>query len=179
LRDARHARRRLREARQARETHAPTRMTSRRRRLVLLLATLSAAPAALGLELVIRAYLMPPEVREVYAFIGPELTRLAWWLVPSPLVGLALGLWLEPRLYARALERLRQARGTSSLGEAVSLEERAGLEAMFFATSIPQLFGFMQDFGFLLGADVGPVLATMPVSMASVLVVGLWPRARV
>lgn len=151
-------------------------MSPRLRRLGLLLATLSAAPAALGLELAIRAYLMPPEVREVYAFVGPELTRLAWWLVPSPLVGLALGLWLEPRLYARALERLRRGGGTSALGEAVSEHERAGLEAMFFATSIPQLFGFMQDFMFLLGADIGPVLATMPVSMGSVLVVGLAPR---
>jgi len=141
------------------------------RRVGLLALIATSGPIAFAIEWVFRTRFAPAEMREVYDFTGPELTRIAWWFVPAPLVGLAIGWWIHPALERRALERIRKNPGPSTR----TPEERAGLEAMFFATSVPQLVGLLLDFQFLMGADAAPVLATLPVSVGSVFLLGLFP----
>lgn len=136
------------------------------RRLGLLALIASATPIAFALEYAARARLATPEMREVYEALGPSLTAAAWWLVPVPaLLGLPLG-----RLVSRRVEARTRAR----LGPAGA--ERAGLEALFLATSVPQVLGLLcGDFVFLLGADPPPVLATIGAAVATVFALGLFP----
>jgi hypothetical protein len=146
-------------------------LSSRARRFGLLALIATSGPIAFAIEWLFRTRFAPAEMREVYELTAPELTRFAWWCVPVPLLGLALGWVIHPSLERRALARIQKDPGPSARPP----EERASLEAMFLATSIPQLLGLFLDFQFLMGADAAPVLATLPVSVGSVLVLGLFP----
>jgi hypothetical protein len=138
--------------------------------LLLVVATLLAAPVALALESALRWLLFPPEFEVVRAWLEPFLTPLAWALVLiSALAGIA-GALLQRALTARKIARLGP--------DATSARREAARNQVFLITaSVPQLPTIASTFAFMFGASVVPTLVGVAICTVSVAAQGLALRS--
>lgn len=138
--------------------------------MMLVSATVLAAPVALALESVLRWLFFPSEFEAVRAWLEPFLTPLAWVLVTiSALAGVA-GVLTQRTLVARKLAKLGP--------EATSAQRAAVRDQVFLITaSIPQLPTIASTFAFMFGASVVPTLVGVAICTVSVLGQGLALRA--
>ena len=135
---------------------------------VVVLAIAVSAPLALGLETLIRKHvLMPvigPAFEEVRQFFSPQLTRFAWILVGvcvfAGLVGVAA--------IRRAVRRSAELEPTRDPAAAT----RKLRDQLLLLSSIPQVPAILATLCFMMGSKLTPVLVSMAVSTAFVLVQG-------
>lgn len=146
-------------------------MSRRLQRLVLAFVALS-TPAALGLESLMRAFLLPPAMEELRAWLRPQLAPVAWALVALAAGSIALAVFLQPRAYRGALRR--QPAGLDPR----SREAKARFDALLIVTSLPQIPALLATIAFTFGAEPLPTLLTIGLGTAGVLVVGATPRPR-
>lgn len=152
-------------------THEPKESRAIVRPGVLALIAI-AAPAALGLETIARTLLLPAELAQVRQELRPTLTPIAWGLLIVTLASAPLGL-----LTLRALTRRFLAKVTATNGDERRRRE-ARFEAMFVATSVPQLPAILATFALTAGSDAWPVIATMVTSTIGVVAIGLSANAQ-
>jgi hypothetical protein len=153
-------------------------------RALVVAAVACAAPVALGFDLVARHFVVGGQPADVQQFLALEITRLAWFAVPGPVLGGLLGFKLYPRLFGRALARARGPAAAVDAGETAAAtdardetaEQRADLEALLFATSLAQLPALLGDISVMLGARLGPALCTTSLSTLAVLAIGALVR---
>lgn len=98
--------------------------------------------------------------------LRPALTPIGWGLLILTLASVPLGL-----LTLRALTRRFLAKVTATSGGDKRRRE-ARFEAMFVATSVPQLPAILATFALTAGSDALPVLVTMAASTLGVIAIG-------
>jgi hypothetical protein len=130
----------------------------------LILATLVAAPMALGLETVLRRLLFPPEFDELRAALAGTLTPIVWGLVGLTALAGLFGITMQARLAARAVAKLRaDARTEARI-------HKAELGAFMLAASIPQIPAILATLGFMWGASLTPVIVAIAVATVAIVV---------
>lgn len=145
-------------------------MSKRAQVLVLVVATVIAAPVALAFETLLRTLLFPPDFELVRLFLEPVMTPIAWLLVAIATTAGIAGVLLQPRLVARKLARFG--------GHATSAQRETALNQVFMLTaSIPQIPTIASTFAFMFGASLVPTLVGVAICTISVLAQGLALRA--
>lgn len=124
-----------------------------------------ATPAALGLETAARWLFLPAELARLRQELQPALTPLAWGLCALTALAVPLGVGAKRALSARFLARVRAAKGGAKK------EAEARFEALFVATSIPQLPAVLATFALTCGAEALPALLAALASAAGVLII--------
>lgn len=124
-----------------------------------------ATPAALGLETVARWLLLPAELAQLRQEMRPVLTPIAWGLFVMTAVAGPVGILVKRALTERFLARVRAAGG----GEKKETEAR--FEALFVATSIPQVPAVLATFTLTCGAGALPALLAVGASVAGVVII--------
>lgn len=145
-------------------------MTSEARSKTALIAmTAIAAPAALGLETLLRALIFPPELEELRTVLEPVLTPIAWTLVAIAAVAGVAGAVLQRHLTARAVARAAVVGSPAT----IEVRERASVGAFLLAASVPQIPAVLVTLAFTFGAALAPVVAAVAVSTLAVCVQAL------
>lgn len=146
------------------EAEAPRDARSRPSRGVVAVIAL-ATPAALGLETLARTLLLPAELAQLRQELRPVLTPLAWALLGITALAIPLGF-----LTLRALRRRFLAK-VEATGATERRRREAVFEAMFVATSVPQIPAIMATFALTAGSEALPVLVTVALSAAAVVAI--------
>lgn len=134
--------------------------------MLLVGATVLAAPIALAFESLLRWLLFPPEFEAFRAFAEPVLTPLAWLLVlVSALAGVG-GALAQRAIAARRIARLG-AEATPARVETVRNQ------VFLITASIPQLPTIVSTFAFMFGASIVPTLVGVGICTVSVLAQGI------
>ena len=136
---------------------------------LLLWATIVAAPAALGLETVLRRLLFPDEFELVREFLRTALTPVAWVFVALAVVGAAAGLVLQRSLAIQRLSRLPPDAPLSARYGAV-------VGVFLLTTVLPQLPSILVTFCFMFGSSIVPVLVGIAVTTVGVVLQALRVR---
>lgn len=129
--------------------------------MLLLWATIAAAPVALGCETALRLLLFPDDFDLVRAFLSPVLTTVAWLFVPVAGLGGAIGLLLQRKL---AEKRIAAFPDDAPLGPRYS----AVMGVFLLTTVAPQLPSIAVTFCFMFGSSIVPVLVTIAVTTVGV-----------
>nr|MBK7070200.1 hypothetical protein [Deltaproteobacteria bacterium] len=140
------------------------------RRVLLPLIALS-SPLSLAVETAIRTALFTDEMRELRLMARDTLTPIAWWFVPVTAAASVLGVFVHRAVLRRALERAARREGDPDA------EENARVTALYVASSVPQLPALVATFLFTAGARVEPVMVTLLVAAAGVMLQG-WTTPR-
>lgn len=140
------------------------------RRVLLPLIALS-SPLSLAVETAIRTALFTDEMRELRLMVRETLTPVAWWFVPVTAAASALGVLVHRMVLRRALASAARRRGDPDA------EENARVTALYVASSVPQLPALAATFLFTAGARVEPVMVTLLVAAAGVMLQG-WTAPR-
>lgn len=135
-----------------------------------------AAPAVLGLETAARALLLPAPLALLRQEMRPTLTPIAWALLALTALSVPLAFWAWRALSRRLLAKV-EAIGPAAPAADEKRRGEARFEAMFVATSIPQLPAILSTLLLTAGSDALPVLAAMGLSTAAVIAIGLSARA--
>src|SRR5438874_314887 len=109
---------------------------------------------ALGFDLLARHFVVASQPEDVRQFLSENVTRIAWFIVPGPLLGGILGFFLYPHLFRKNLSRLR----AGSSAELEGVEERADFKALMIATTLAQAPALLGDISVMLGARLTPAL---------------------
>ncbi|AKF03765.1 hypothetical protein [Sandaracinus amylolyticus] len=134
--------------------------------ILLVAATVLAAPIALAFESVLRWLLFPPDFEAVRAFLEPFLTPLAWLLVViSALAGIA-GTFAQRTIAARRIAKL-------GAGATAVQIETVRNQVFLITASIPQLPTIASTFAFMFGASLVPTLVGVAIGTLSVLAQGV------
>ncbi len=131
----------------------------------------AAAPAVLGLETAARALLLPAPLAQLRQEMRPTLTPIAWALLALTALSVPLAFWAWRALSRRFLAKVE------ATGSGEKRRGEARFEAMFVATSIPQLPAILSTLLLTAGSEALPVLAAMGISTAAVIAIGLSARA--
>ena len=137
----------------------------------LIAMTAIAAPVALAFETLLRYLLFPAELEILRNELRPVLTVVAWILCVVCAIAGTLGILLQDRLAARAVERLP---GRAKMPAEV---ERARVGAFLLAASVPQVPAILATFSFMFGASFLPVAVAIVVVTSAVLVQAARVRA--
>jgi len=123
-----------------------------------------AAPAALGLETVLRSLLFPPDFEVLRETLHVPATVAAWVLVLicAALVPVAF-VW-KRHLFARRVRRLEGA----STAATEEQRKQAVVGAYMLAASLPQVPAVLATLAFLFGASIVPVAATLAIVTVAV-----------
>lgn len=140
-------------------------MASVSRRVLLPLIALS-SPLSLGVETAIRTALFTDDMRALRAMARDALTPVAWGFVPVTVAASALGVLVHRVALRRALAHAALRVGRPDA------EESARLTALYVATSVPQVPALAATFLFTAGARLEPVLLTLLVAAAGVMLQG-------
>lgn len=143
---------------------------TRRAQLALLAVIAVSTPAALGLEVLVRRHLLPPDAEEMRLWLNQTVGQPSWALLVLALAGVAAALGLQPRLYAHSL-----AGKPAAMPEAERVE-RSRMQTLLLATSICQVPALLATIGFTFGADVLAVGLTVGLGTVGVLL--QWPVSR-
>lgn len=129
--------------------------------LVLVAATVLAAPVALAFESALRWLVFPPDFETVRAFFEPVLTPVAWLLaLLSALAGVG-GALAHRAIVARRIAKLGPAPLTAQV-------EAVRNQVFLITASIPQLPTIASTFAFMFGASVVPTLVGVAICTVSV-----------
>lgn len=140
------------------------------RRVLLPLIALS-SPLSLAVETAIRTALFTAEMRELRLMVRDTLTPIAWWFVPVTAAASVLGVLVHRVVLRRALASAARRVGDPDA------EENARVTALYVASSVPQLPALVATFLFTAGARVEPVMVTLLVAAAGVMLQG-WTAPR-
>ncbi len=149
-------------------------MEKTRLRALFVIVIASAGPMMLGLDFLLRHFLIASQAADVRAFMAEHVTPIAWGVVPFPLLGGVVGFRWYPARFRKSLERWRR---DSTITPDVAAE-RADLEALFLTTTLAQLPAVLGDLSLILGAHVAPALSSTAVSVTAVIVISLFARER-
>jgi len=123
-------------------------------------------PLSLGVETGVRLALFTPDMVYLRSLTGPTLTPIAWALAGVTALGGALAVPVQ-----RAWYRRRLARQGAPADEGA--RARAAFEALYVATSVPQVPALVATFFFTAGSSLTPVAVALGVSALAVLAQGL------
>ena len=137
------------------------------RKWVLLPAIAASGPLSLGVETAVRLALFTPEMRYLRSLTGPTLTPIAWSLAGVTALGGVVAVPVQRWWYRRRLARLAPEARTDEA------RAKAAFEALYVATSVPQLPALAVTFFFTAGASLLPVAVALGVSALAVLAQGL------
>lgn len=140
------------------------------RRVLLPLIALS-SPVSLAVETALRTLLFTDDMRALRLMARDALTPVAWGFVPLTAAASALGVWVHRVALRRALAAAARKTGNPDA------EENARLTALYVATSVPQLPALAATFLFTAGARFEPVMLTLLVAAAGVMLQG-WTSPR-
>lgn len=140
------------------------------RRVLLPLIALS-SPLSLAIETAIRTVMFTEDMRALRLVVRDTLTPAAWGFVPLTIAASVIGVFVH-----RAVLRRTLARAATRPGDP-DAEESARLTALYVATSVPQLPALAATFLFTAGARVEPVMLTLLVAAAGVMLQG-WTAPR-
>lgn len=132
--------------------------------LVVMIA--SGGPFLFGIDLAVRGYLFASQPADLRQEVAAIATRLAWFVIPGPVLGGIAGFLLYPRIYAH------QAARSSTPGG----PQNADLTALMITASMPQFPALLGDLCLMLGADMTPVACSTAVSVLGVLLIAFLAR---
>jgi hypothetical protein len=130
-----------------------------------------ATPAALGIETLVRALLLPPDLARLRQEMEPWLTPFGWGTLALTLLATPLGFATR-----RAMERRLLAKA-EALGGSEKRRGEARFEALFIGTSVPQIPAIFATFALTAGSRALPVLLAVFTSSAAVLAIALLGRS--
>lgn len=136
------------------------------RRVLLPLIALS-SPLSLAVETAIRTLLFTEDMRTLRAMARDALTPVAWGFVPLTVAASLVGVAVHRVALRKAL-----AAAALKVGKP-DAEENARLTALYVATSVPQLPALVATFLFTAGAAFVPVMTTLLVAAAGVMLQGI------
>jgi hypothetical protein len=127
-------------------------------------------PAALGVEALVRRFLLPPVVEELREWLHPKVAPVGWALVGLAVVAIPLAFALHRRLFAFSL-----AHKPASMPE-VERTDRSRLETLLLTTSIAQTPALLVTMAYTFGAD--PLSAQLTIALGTLGVLVQWPALR-
>lgn len=145
-------------------------MAASRKTYAILALIAASTPAMLGAESLLRWLVLPAEFEDVRIWLGPHLTPHVWWLAAAAAVASPIALRLQRFLVRRTLSRLDPAYADETS------EAKAKFDALILSTSVVQVPALLATFGYLLGADLLPVTATIAVATIGVVAQGIGLR---
>ena len=129
------------------------------------------SPLSLGVETAIRTALFTDDMKDLRLLARDTLTPVAWGFVPLTVAASALGVWVHRVALRRALAAAKLKVGKPDA------QENARMTALYVATSVPQLPALVATFLFTAGSRVEPVMLTLLVAAAGVMLQG-WTAPR-
>jgi hypothetical protein len=142
----------------------------RQTRLLLVVVMALSGPAMFGLDLIARHFVLSAQPADLQDFLADSVTRVAWFLVPGPVLAGVAGFFLYRALYRRAL-----ARPPLDVAPAEAAD-RADLTSLLFSASLPQLAGLCGDLSVILGARLWPAICMCSLTLCSVLLIAAFAR---
>ncbi|MFO0630872.1 MAG: hypothetical protein U0325_35315 [Polyangiales bacterium] len=137
------------------------------RKWVILPLIAVSGPLSLGVETAVRLALFTPDMVFLRAQARPLLTPFAWGLAAVTVLGGAAAVPVQRAWYRRRLASM----GVE--GETPEGRARAAFEALYVATSVPQVPALVVTLCFTAGSALLPVAVALGVSAAAVLALGL------
>jgi hypothetical protein len=134
-------------------------------RRVLVAAIAVSSPLSLGVETALRTLLFTDDMRDLRAMVGPSLTPVAWAMVGLTAVAAVVGVAVQGAAFRHAL-RSRDASDPDA-------RERARVQALYVASSVPQLPALVATFLFTGGAALTPVTIALLIAALGVLALGV------
>lgn len=125
------------------------------------------SPLSLAVETGLRTLLFTSDMRELRLMVRDTLTPVAWGFVPVTAAASLLGVVVHRAVLKRAL-----AKAALKVGDP-DAEEHARLTALYIATSVPQFPALAATFLFTAGARFVPVMTTLLVAAAGVMLQGM------
>ncbi len=125
------------------------------------------SPLSLAVETGIRTVMFTDDMRELRLMVRDTLTPIAWGFVPVTVAASVLGVVVHRVALKRALAAAKLKVGRPDA------EEDARLTALYVATSVPQLPALVATFLFTAGARFVPVMTTLLVAAAGVMLQGV------
>lgn len=139
-------------------------------RLVLSSMIALAGPAIFGLDLVVRHFVLGGQPEDLRAFLAENVTKVAWFLVPGPVIGGLLGFFAYPRVYAKAYAKTE--------GDHDAKHAAADLRALMVACSLPQLPALGGDLSVMLGSGLLPAVCMTSTAVVAVVVIVSFARPK-
>lgn len=137
------------------------------RKWALLPAIAASGPLSLGVETAVRLALFTPDMTYLRSLTGPTLTPVAWVLAGVTAFGGLLAVPVQRWWYRRRMVRLAPEARTAEA------RAKAAFEALYVATSVPQLPALAVTFLFTAGSSLVPVAVALGISALAVLAQGL------
>ena len=141
-------------------------LPTRKKTLGLLAIVAVSTPLALAVETGLRVLLFPPEFEDVRMWLRPAITPWMWTASALAIGFTLLGLKLQKWFVARRMARLAEADRTRDA------EAKAHFDALMLSSSCPQIPALLATFGFMLGAELLPVVIAIAIATAGVLILG-------
>lgn len=134
--------------------------------LGLLAVVAVSTPLALAVETALRVLLFPPEFEEVRMWLRPVITPWMWTASALAIGFTLLGIRLQKWFVARRMARLAEDQRTREA------EAKAHFDALMLSSSCPQIPALLATFGFMVGADLLPVVVAIAIATTGVLTLG-------
>lgn len=137
------------------------------RKWVILPVIAASGPLSLGVETALRLALFTPDMRYLRSLTAPTLTPVAWALTGVTALGGLLAVPVQRAWFQRRWRRLSPEARTPEA------HARAAFEALYVATSVPQIPALVVTLLFTAGSSLLPVATALGVSAIAVLAQGL------
>lgn len=141
-------------------------MYSRKQTFGLLAIVAISTPLALAVETGLRYLMFPPEFEDVRMWLRPVVTAWTWPASAFAIAFTLLGFKLHKWFVARRLAKLPEDKRTPQA------EAKAHFDALMLSSSCPQIPALVATFGFMLGAELLPVVVAIAISTIGVMTLG-------
>jgi len=135
------------------------------RKWVILPLIAVSGPLSLGVETAVRLALFTPDMVYLRSLTAPTLTPVAWFLAALTALGGLAAVPVQRGWYRRRIAR-------EGAGATPESRARAAFEALYVATSVPQIPALVVTLFFTAGARLLPVAVALGVSALAVLAQG-------
>lgn len=139
-------------------------MAPKKVRLTMVVLIATAGPTMLLLDWLLQGLLLAAQPEEVRDFFVDLASQWAWYIVPCPALGGLAAFLLYPRIYQFQLARSKSEDPEKSHHE-------AGLMALMFCASLPQIPMLFGDFLALMGGPLRATFYTTLISTISILLI--------
>lgn len=136
------------------------------RKWLILPVIAASGPLSLGVETGLRLALFTPDMRYLRSLTAPTLTPIAWGLAALTALGGVFAVSVQRAWFRRRWKKLSEAERT------VEARERVAFEALYVATSVPQIPALVVTLLFTAGSSLTPVATALGVSAIAVLAQG-------
>jgi hypothetical protein len=141
------------------------------RRIAILIVITLTTPAVLGVEHLARRFVVPAEWEEIRRELNPIMTPVGWVLLALTVVSIPIAFVIYRALSRRLLAKVE------AIGGGPKQRATARLEAMFVATSAPQIPAALAALSLSFGSDALPVLLAVGLSAAAAAAIGVHDRS--